>query len=125
MPLRPGGVHIILDELRTGTASLKTPNGLAETRLNVGDDRLVDTIWMPAASPAGSGPVARPGMGGVEFAMEGLFVPCHGGWTADDSSQPVLIRAVGELRGVTGALMEPPWINDSGGTNGCFLDAVP
>jgi hypothetical protein len=118
-------VHI-LEELPTGIASLKTLNGLVDTRLNVGDDGLVDAIWIPA-SHAESGTVERPGLGGVEFTMDVLFVPCHGGWAAD-SSQSVFIRgvrAVGELKGgVTGALMEPPWII-SGGSNGCFFDAVP
>jgi hypothetical protein len=42
VPLCPG-VHI-LEELPTGIASLKTLNGLVDTRLNVGDDGLVDAI---------------------------------------------------------------------------------
>ena len=126
-PLCPG-VHILIDESPppTGMDSLKTPNGLVETRLKVGEFGLVDEIWMPA-SHAGSGAMGRPGLGGVEFTIVGLLAPCHGGWTAA-SSQSVFIRGVradGELRGgVTGALIEPPWIS-SGGSNGCFFDGVP
>jgi hypothetical protein len=126
-PLCPG-VHILIDESPppTGMDSLKTPNGLVETRLKVGEFGLVDEIWMPA-SHAGSGAMGRPGLGGVEFTIVGLLAPCHGGWTAA-SSQSVFIRGVradGELRGgVTGALIEPPWIS-SGGRSGCFFDGVP
>jgi len=124
VPLCPG-VHI-LDELPTGIDSLKTLNGLVDTRLNVGEFGLVDEIWIPA-SHAGSGAIDLPGLGGVELTIEGLFAPCHGGWMAD-SSQSVFIRGVradGELSGgVTGALMEPPWIN-KGGSSGCFFDGVP
>jgi hypothetical protein len=125
VPLCPG-VHILDDGLPTGIDSLKTLNGLVDTRLKVGEFGLVDEIWMPA-SHAGSGAMFRPGLGGVEFTIVGLFAPCHGGWTVA-SSQSVFIRGVradGELRGgVTGALIEPPWIN-SGGRSGCFFDGVP
>jgi len=114
VPLWPG-VHI-RDELPAGIASLKTLNGLEDMRLNVGDEGLVEEIWIPA-SHAGSGTICRPGLGGVELTTQGLFEPCHGGWIID-SSQSVFIRgvrAVGELSGgVTGALIEPPWIISGG-----------
>lgn len=109
VPLCPG-VHILDELLPTRIASLKTLNGFDDTRLNVGDDGLVDDIWIPA-NHAGSGSIVRPGLGGVEFTTQGLFEPVHVGWTFDSSQSVFMrgVRAVGELNGgVTGALMEPP-----------------
>jgi hypothetical protein len=111
VPLCPG-VHILDEPLPgAGIASLKTLNGLDDMRLKVGDEGLVEEIWMPASHGAGSGTIWRPGLGGVEFTTHGLLEPCHGGWIADSSQSVFMrgVRAVGELSGgVTGALMEPP-----------------
>jgi hypothetical protein len=50
-------VHILDEPLPgAGIASLKTLNGLDDMRLKVGDEGLVDEIWIPA-SQAGSGTI--------------------------------------------------------------------
>ena len=84
------------------------PNGLGETRLNVGEFGLPWGSLIPANH---SGSTAwRPGLGGVEEGRKEYSFPLHPG-RVDCSSQPDLIRGVrevGELNGgVTGALMEP------------------
>jgi hypothetical protein len=116
VPLCPG-VHILDEPLPgAGIASLKTLNGLDDMRLKVGDEGLVDEIWIPA-SHAGSGTICLPGLGGVELTTHGLFEPCHGGWITGSSQSVFMrgVRAVGELSGgVTGALIEPPWIISGG-----------
>ena len=51
----------------------------------------------------------------MELTTHGLFEP--NGWITDSSQSDFMrgVRAVGELSGgVTGALMEPPWINNGG-----------
>ncbi|KAM1953115.1 hypothetical protein ACFX15_007510 [Malus domestica] len=92
------------------TSSLN-PNGFKETRLNVGEFGPQGT-GIPA-NHSGSGTICRPGLGGVEDGMKGnccLAQPGGAHW----SSQSTLILgvlAVGELNGgVTGALIEPPWM---------------
>lgn len=92
-------------------ASSLNPNGFKATRLNVGEVG----PWgiRSPANHSGSGTIRRPGLGGVEDGRKGYCCPPHPG-RADWSSQSVFIRgvlAVGELNGgVTGALIEPPWM---------------
>lgn len=106
VPLCPG-VHI-LEPL----ASLYKPKGFGDTRLKVGDEGPPDGSRKPA-SHAASGVTWWPGLGGMEEGKKLWLEPAQGGWKFG-SSQTVLIRgerAVGELSGgVTGALIDPPWM---------------